>query len=200
MGTPPRRSRLLPVFALALAGCAAPAAEPLPHQPTCTVEHLGRSLRSLRDAFNADRDHARLVVLLSPSCPRSQFALSTLQAAVMEDCSEESFRVYLVWTELLPTDSYAAAVRASGTLDDARLRVFYDGRRAAGRTFARGLLPVSTARDVYLFYPSGANWRDELPAPRYWSHQLGRVEEKHFYSNDELYVQLHRSMRSLLEK
>lgn len=161
------------------------------------VRSLPRSLDPLRGAFNEDHEFTRVVVLLSPSSPHSGFALDTLERALLEGFQESDFRLYVVWTDLLPDDDLAAAERASRRLTDRRIQVFHDSRRSAGRAFARGLLPVGAARDVYLFYRPGVAWRVHPPMPDYWSHQLGRVEEEHFYTNDELHVALRRSMSAL---
>ncbi len=195
-----RRPAVLALSAtLAFGSCVLRPPPVAPPDPVFVIESLGRSIEPLRAAFNTDRERARLVVLLSPSCPRSEFALQTLRQAIVESFAEEDFRVFIVWTGLLPTDDYDAARRVSLDLADERVRLFYDGQRRAGRTFARGLLPVSAARDTYLFYAPGQDWAEDPPEPLHWSHQLGRVELDHFYSNDELYVQLNRSMRSLLD-
>ena len=50
---------------------------------------------------------------------------------------------------------------------------FYDPRRLAGRSIARGLGGAGKAAwDIYLLYERGCVWGEEPPMPALWFHQL----------------------------
>lgn len=190
--------RLCVLLLLGVAGCAAASAGEVASVWSPQVTSLVGSLDPLREDFNHERKLPRMVVLLSPSCLQSNFRLDAVAESVLERFDGVQMRVFVVWVELMPGDDAAAAERASHRVRDARVRYYHDPQQRAARKFARGLLPVGVARDLFLFYGPGDTWEGRPPSPRYWSHQMGRVETKHFYTNGELHVQLERSMRTLL--
>ena len=73
----------------------------------------------------------------------------------------------MVWIDILPSDSEAAARRATALLDDPRVTHFHDADRHAGRAWAGALGIQDVAWDVYLMFESGAQWENPVPtAPR----------------------------------
>jgi hypothetical protein len=99
---------------------------------------------------------------------------------------------------MLPSDCPDSVVRASSLFEDPRVRHFHDRTKLAGRTFAKGLLPIGVAWDTYLFYPPGAKWSDAPPHPARWSHQLGRIDPQHFHPREQLFIALAASTAALL--
>lgn len=185
-------------------GCRAPGAVAavqdgggarLAPPPVTTLEG---SLASLREDFNAHKDRPRVVSLLSPTCGTCRFGVDALRDAVLDAFPDADLHVQIVWLDMLPGDRASTAREAALRLGDSRVRHFHDPGRAAGRAFARGLLPVGVAWDVYLFYPAGAEWLEEPPRPVSWSHQLGRVDPEHFHPRERLPVELHASAAALL--
>lgn len=180
----PPRPRAAPVEAPRVEPAAPPDLQP-----------LARSLGRLRQDFNAHSALPRLVTLISPSCTHAARAVE----AVLAGLPEGEFHVSVIWIDQLAGDGPASALRAGETLADPRVSFFHDGHRRAARAFARGLLPVTAAEDVYLFYPSGAVWDEEPPRPVAWTHQLGRLSPAHFACQEELGDALQRSMVALLD-
>lgn len=195
------------VVALALAllaGCRAPGAVAAVQDAggarlgPAAVTTLDTSLSTLRADFNAHKDQPRVVSLLSPTCGTCRYGVGALRSAVLEAFPDADLHVQIVWLDMLPNDRPSTACEAAQRLDDPRVRHFHDPSKAAGRAFARGLLPVGVAWDVYLFYPAGVEWLEEPPRPVAWSHQLGRVDPEHFHPRERLRTELRASAERIL--
>jgi len=79
----------------------------------------------------------------------------------------------VVWIEMLPEDRAADIPALAQELAEHHIRWFHDPRRRAGRAIAESLGAAGqVAWDVYLFFDADAEWKDQLPEPRYWAHQL----------------------------
>jgi hypothetical protein len=78
------------------------------------------------------------------------------------------------------SDNEGAAKTATSLIgpDDPRVRHFYDPGRTIGKAVSRSLgwanpdTDWNAAWDIYLFYPPGVKWEDELPPPATMMHQL----------------------------
>lgn len=110
--------------------------------------------------------------------------------------------VHVVWMPMVPGDDEPAA-RATGKMfAGLGVRQYYDGQRVVGLGYRRdvftnclddaiSVMPedhplyeqlsewATTTRgegplwDAVLFYPPGVEWTDRIPAPRFWSKQVG---------------------------
>jgi hypothetical protein len=211
MGEDMLRIALIAVAGLALA-CQGPPATTLHSvQPTeRPVVRLAQSLAPLADAFDAKADMPRVVALLPTRCDRCGQGLAALERSVLQAYPRERLHVFVV----LPLGERCEACGAAaqrGT-EDARLTFFCDAEGVASRAFARGLLPLARAQDVYLLYPAGVRWprqgsptvepsksqafgvEPEGPAgsgggpPRAeeWWHRLGRVAPERHCTDLEL--------------
>jgi hypothetical protein len=157
MGEDMLRIALIAVAGLALA-CQGPPATTLHSvQPTeRPVVRLAQSLAPLADAFDAKADMPRVVALLPTRCDRCGQGLAALERSVLQAYPRERLHVFVV----LPLGERCEACGAAaqrGT-EDARLTFFCDAEGVASRAFARGLLPLARAQDVYLLYPAGVRW------------------------------------------
>lgn len=161
---------------------------------------LDGSLAALRDDFNAHKDRPRVISLLSPTCGACEYGVEALRDSVLRAFPDADLHVEIVWLDMLPNDRPSTALEAARRLDDPRVRHFHDPSKVAGRAFARGLLPVGVAWDVYLFYPAGAEWTEDPPRPSSWSHQLGRVDPEHFHPRERLRAELRASAERLLAR
>jgi len=115
----------------------------------------------------------------------------------------------LRWINMLPTDGGLTAQLAARGMPDARLRFFHDPDKAVGRAVALGShlevaqslgAPGQVAWDVYLCYDKGLEWREALPAPTRWAHQLDdpwAAPARHF-TGGELLQELARAMQEAL--
>lgn len=81
----------------------------------------------------------------------------------------------IVWIDMLPGDSLAAAEKAMRQFDpDPSLSHFYDPRQRAGKIIAESLKAEAgkVAWDIYLFYAADDEWGEKPPPPLDWAHQL----------------------------
>ena len=82
---------------------------------------------------------------------------------------------------VLDPDDAAAALEAESILADPRAAHFWDAEQSLGKMYGKVLtLPRgrSLAWDIYFVYAAGVEWKDELPLPTDWQHQLG-MDERH---------------------
>lgn len=121
--------------------------------------------------------------------------------SVLEDFPKADIDVSIVWIDMLPNDSAAAAAKSAKIFDDPRVRQFHDPRatRLAGKAFAHGLIRegAGVAWDIYMFYDKDARWDENPPKPIDYMHQLGggrRADPDRFRTGEGLLSQLHDSM------
>lgn len=94
----------------------------------------------------------------------------------------EELRVYAVWVPIGKTDVRFTVPRATRSLPDERVSHYWDG----DGTLVRGYAPVlqvgegKPAWDVYLVFDRDAEWREGVPVPDYWMHQLNLAPERAF--------------------
>ncbi len=107
----------------------------------------------------------------------------------------------IVWIPILDDDTFDAAVTSVKLLNDDRIRHFYDGNKAVGKTIADSVgWEGNVAWDIYLFYAPGAEWTDAPPKSNYWMHQLSDAWAKndHYKTGNDLKNELLISMEKLL--
>ncbi|MFA5787582.1 MAG: hypothetical protein WDA71_11495 [Actinomycetota bacterium] len=107
----------------------------------------------------------------------------------------------IVWIEMLPEDRVADVTALAGEMSDPRIRWFHDPSRRAGRAIAASLGAAGqVAWDVYLYFDADAEWRNQLPAPRQWAHQLDDAwaDPTRHHFGDQLEPELGRLLKSIL--
>jgi hypothetical protein len=129
-------------------------------------------IQRLKDDFNQWSETARVLAVLSPTCP------DCLEGYEMMVKMPTGPRCLVLWTAMLPGDSTGAA--AQHGLADHRCTHYWEDQGWPVSTRLRPLLglgpydPGRSVWDVYLLYPSGILWIDEhLPPPSDWTHNLG---------------------------
>lgn len=184
---------------------------------------LGASLRPLEAAFDAHCAVPRVVALLPARCEACASGVASLRRSILEAFPREPYHVFVLFERDARCEGCGAA--AVSDLVDPRVTVFRDDEGFAARAFARGLLPVAEAREVFLFYPRGMRWRDEAPPraspagvepgapglgvgarprpgdpPRAdeWWHSLGRIAPERYCATLELDSTLRATMAQLL--
>jgi hypothetical protein len=137
------------------------------------LQDLSPSAVELRAQFNADRSDTRLVMLLSPSSPSSQNAARTISADVLRRLKGDGLRVYAVWESILRADNEAAALTAAALVSDPRVTHFWATSPMAGTKF-QDVIGVGSRSvwNVYLVYPPGVVWGDEVPRPSLFMLQM----------------------------
>jgi hypothetical protein len=97
-----------------------------------------------------------------------------VQAKVLETVDDPNLVAYAVWEPILRTDDERAARKATTLLPDERVVHYWVETREVGKLFQKPIeLTTEPAWDVYLVYPRGVAWEDEIPVPEYFMHQLG---------------------------
>jgi len=102
-----------------------------------------------------------------------------VQEEVLAKVADQRFKVFVVWTPVLPTDSREAAVEATRQMNDQRVVHLWDAKQKLGLRYGKLLeLPGrrSLAWDVYFVFDAQAVWADAPPIPLEWMHQLGLDE------------------------
>lgn len=209
------RHALLLCAALAAACQGPPADVHAVHSAASPVVPLERSLAPLEAAFDGHADEARVVVLLPARCEQCACGLRAVRESILEAFPEARLHVLLVFPGGERCDACGAPVLHE--LGSARVTLFRDADGIAARAFARGLLPVAEARDMFLFYPRGMRWHDAPLAPSdtsaaaraaapaggapradQWWHRLGRIAPERHCATQELDQTLRQTVEALL--
>ena len=148
-------------------------------QESPEVIRLSSDASELRASFNADRGHARLLLLVSPICPHCVQGARVIQDDVLSEIDDENLRVYVVWEPILPGDSYARAEKSARLVTDPRVKHFWAPDRKLAIRFMKPLgLKEMPGWDVYLAYPRKITWDADIPGPVFFSHQLPELPEE----------------------
>lgn len=129
-------------------------------------------VNALKEQFNHSKHKARVLTILSPTCPECLRGFEMIKTLLNRFPSDD-LRVFLIWIPMLDEDNLEAAIAHSKEVADSRLLQGWDSSYQIGRLFAKTLNLQKTAWDVYLIYAREANWeRDGPPSPTFWMHQL----------------------------
>lgn len=103
-----------------------------------------------------------------------------VQDEVLDAVDANDLRVYAIWEPILRSDNHESALKAPKLIPDARVTHYWIDGHDAGEMFQRPIhLKREPAWDVYLVYPPGVVWGDEVPVPEYFQHQLaGRLPKE----------------------
>lgn len=126
-----------------------------------------------------------------------------MRESILQLFPDTDIRLSVIWIEMLPTDSFAAAQRMAKEIVDARVRHYFDPSKThlAGTALAHGIIHEGRgpAWDVYLFYDQEAEWSDEPPMPVEWYHQLsgGQRADPSRFAGGVVGEKLHEAMHKL---
>jgi len=123
-----------------------------------------------------------------------------VQEVITEGFAGFPVSIAIVWANMLPADNKAAAASSTRLIQDSRARHFHDPHALAGKAIATSLGSAGEiAWDIYLFFPSGLQWRQGPPAPVEWAHQLSDAwaDPNHYRWNGDLVNELKRVMAHL---
>lgn len=164
------------------------AGTPRPEMSRRPLADLSASGDELREAFDADADSARLVLLLSPNCPVCLSSSRLIERYLMEPVDDERLAVYVVWGPMLGGETREDAEPATAFLDDPRARHFWtDGHEVAALFHsATGLPADEKAWDTFHLYAPGARWEDGPPEPVAVWHVNKPLPEERYINGDEL--------------
>ena len=131
------------------------------------------------------------------------YGARAVQESIVKDFPDADISISIVWIQMPGfNDNETTARRIAGTIEDKRVKHFYDSFPAhfAGKAFAKGLIKHGPAWDIYFFYREGQEWTDGPPQPSEWMHQLGgggRADESKFHAGTDLVEQLHETMHKV---
>jgi hypothetical protein len=124
-----------------------------------------------------------------------------VQEAIVELRPKLDAEILVVWLDVLPFDGQKTAAKTARILSqDSRLRHFHDPERRSGKAVAQSLKwEEGFAWDIYLLYPAGAQWKERLPVPQGYVHQLSRrSDDSHFCSGESLVPDLKKMVAPLV--
>ncbi|MEA2603213.1 MAG: hypothetical protein QOF89_4205 [Acidobacteriota bacterium] len=178
------------------AAAAAPATAPA---APAVLNLAGKDIEPLREAFNADKDRIRVVLLLSPGCQHCLDAAREV-GGVLSGIEGDQVRVLVIWLPLLSKDDYELAKTAASSLTDRRAAHFWDPERILALEYGNSLaLPqeykYKFAVDVFMIFDPGTLWgAKSVPAPSAWLHKLGEDERK--FDAGKLQSELRKRLRA----
>jgi len=90
----------------------------------------------------------------------------------------ENLSVHVVWSSQLGAKAKHVAGGAE-LMQDARASHYWDPKKRVGAAFQRHIADLSSpAWDVWMLFAPGILWEGETPpAPTWWEHQLGGLDE-----------------------
>lgn len=135
------------------------------------LRRLSEDGAELRALFDQEADKVRLVVLVSPTCPRCAIASRLLEHYILDQVPDQRLRFYVVWGPMLGDETEEAAAKATGHLSDDRVVHFWTSSPSIAKKLAVPLGLQEPAWDVFLLFPPGSRWTDPAPAPVDFMHQ-----------------------------
>jgi hypothetical protein len=128
-----------------------------------------------------------------------------VEKQIMEKIPDSRLRAYVVWVPVLRAGPFESTARdESARVADPRATQFIDSDGQLSKAYASVLhLPrYLPAWDVYFVFGPDVHWADgqgsdQLPAPTYWMHQLGRSAPAELALNPD---QLARVVSGLISK
>jgi hypothetical protein len=144
--------------------------------------------RELREQFNRDAGHVRLLVMLSPTCHKCLAQARLTERYLMEQVDDPQLRLYVVWGPMQKDETEEQAEKATLNLDDSRVLHYWTPDQELVRAFSRPLNLTSPAWSIFFFFPADAQWTDELPPFSYYMHKNwnGKLPEDRDYDGEKL--------------
>jgi hypothetical protein len=189
---------LLPACASRQSACCNPEQPPAgTPQPVAVVD----SLEQIKEAFNANSDKPRALLLVSPTCSECVFGAEVVRKSIMDKFASSGVYAIVVWEPMLTPDNEGAARQSSGIFAGVPASQFYDADRHAGwayerQRFSRKWDEVEAALprghwlrqvtdrkpepapewDVYMLFKPGVRWASQVPKPDAFIRHIGRDE------------------------
>ena len=116
-----------------------------------------------------------------------------MQQVLIEEHPEIEITILIVWIDMLAGDNEDTANRSAGIFQGRQIRQFHDSNRHLGKIIAESLGATNAiAWDAYLFYDKGSEWKEQMPAPLDWAHQLDDpwADPAHFAWENDLPIRL----------
>ena len=114
-----------------------------------------------------------------------------MQEKILGKIKSERLRVFVVWLPMVEGDSRDIALTAMKSISDQRVTHFWDSRKEMGFAFGNVIGPPEGKRarlawDFYAAFDASAKWKDPVPTPADWMHQLDGVDPSRQLDADQL--------------
>ena len=164
---------------------------PIGDLPTETNKDLIvlKDLSQIQRAFNQYPEKTKFVAILSSTCKWCLQGAESVQQAVIENMARKNLSVIIVWTNMLQSDGENTAFRAASLFKDKNIAQFFDEANKFGDVAAKAINSSGAqAWDIYMFFDKDIQWKNTLPRPFEYAHQLGRArtwadQTKYFCGN-----------------
>lgn len=120
-----------------------------------------------------------------------------MQEQVLEKLKDPRLKVFVVWTNVFGTDNTEFAKLGKKILKDPRVTHYWDGSSEIALKFGKTVeLPRDGpfAYDVYFAYGAGAAWKENLPLPADWLHQI--VDDERFLEGPKMLAILNKLLKA----
>ncbi len=138
---------------------------------------LDGAAQPLKDAFNADAGHVRLLMYVSPTCGECLLGARQLQPHVLAAVGDSSLRVYVVWAPKNGGRQQDVG-RVTQIVTDARAAQYWDGHRVLTDAYDRMLALSGPCAGIFMLYGRQARWEGAAP-PRADYLEDAHAEEFH---------------------
>ena len=125
-----------------------------------------------------------------------------MHRVVTHEGQDVALAAMIVWIEMLPEDKEADLEALTEEMIGPRIQWFHDPKQRAGRAVATSLgANGKIAWDVYLFFNKDAEWKNKIPSPSQWIHQLSDrwADPTHLCFGERLVPELRRLLWSVRE-
>jgi len=156
---------------------------PSPERKPLALTVLSENCQELKDAFNADKNAVKVLLIVSPRCPACRRGASLVQKQALDQIPGGKVKVFVVWIRRYFGDSHDAAQEATTLVPDRRASHFWDGSGRLSRRYAKIVdLPGKRtfAWDGYFVFGPKTKWAENPPTPDFWMHQLGGPQTGNF--------------------
>jgi len=123
---------------------------------------LDGAAQPLKDAFNADAGHVRLLMYVSPTCGECLLGARQLQHHVLAAVGDSSLRVYVVWAPKNGGRQQDVG-RVTQIVTDARAAQYWDGHRVLTDAYDRMLALSGPCAGIFMLYGRQARWEGAAP-------------------------------------
>jgi mercuric ion transport protein len=151
-----------------------------------------RDLDEIKNAFNKQTDKVRFVAILSSTCGWCLQGAQAVQKTVIEKMRDKDITVIIVWTNMLKSDGKENAYYAASLFRDPSIVQFFDAENKFGDLVAGKLDPKGQkAWDIYMFYDKDVEWKNDIPRPFDYAHQLSETlypwaDQTKYFCGDDL--------------
>ena len=125
-----------------------------------------------------------------------------VQENILDKIDNDQLSVHVVWTPVLRSDDRESVDEARKVFPDERVTQYWDGDQSLGKTYGKVVkLPRerSLAWDIYFAFDRKSQWKEKVPKPADWAHQLGR-DQRALMNGERLRQSLEKLLKDRVTK